>query len=285
LFAEEFQPRVLVMENARELLRGNFAHHFENLKYALETLGYRVHAESHLLNRFGLPQIRERALVVAAANDVEIHTLDELWEGFGVAPEATSVRRAIGHLPFLEAGQVDPSDSAHACPAFTTDSVLERLQSIPHDGGSWRELWSVDELRYLLTPSMRRNAESGKLGSHPDVYGRMWWDRPAPTIKRECGHIGNGRYAHPHQDRLLSLREMALVNGFPETYQFGGGSLANRYRHVGDAVPPLISHQLAWLTQWMLGGDKPPVHAIVLPGTSLRATDIVEVPRRAIEAA
>ena len=98
----------------------------------------------------------------------------------------------------------------------------------------------------LLTPAMARRVARGDLGSHPDIYGRLWWDRPAVTIKRECGHVGNGRYAHPEQDRLCTVREMALLQGFPRDYPFTG-SLANMYRHIGDAVPPLISYQLAAL--------------------------------------
>ena len=105
----------------------------------------------------------------------------------------------------------------------------------------------------LLTPAMRRRAAAGDLGSHPDVYGRLWWDRPAVTIKRECGHIGNGRYAHPEQDRLCTVREMAILQGFPRGYRFAG-SLSNMYRHIGDAVPPLISYQLAAACRWMLTG-------------------------------
>ncbi len=100
---------------------------------------------------------------------------------------------------------------------------------------------------------MARRAASGDLGSHPDIYGRLWWDRPAVTIKRECSHVGNGRYAHPEQDRLCTVREMSLLQGFPRDYQFTG-TLANMYRHIGDAVPPLISYQLAALCRWILTG-------------------------------
>lgn len=277
LFVEEFQPRVLVMENARELLMGNFRHHFDSLRHALETLGYSVHSKAHMLNRFGLPQIRERALVIATAPDLTQRSLDDLWAGFSVEEKVTHVRRAIGSLPPLEAGEADPDDAMHAVPSFATVAVKDRLKAIPHDGGSWRDVWADPRSRRLLTPSMLRNAERGNWGSYPDVYGRMWWDRPAPTIKRECGHIGNGRYAHPEQDRALSLREVALLTGFPRTYHFGGGSLTNRYRHVGDAVPPLVSFQIASLCHWILTDVKPAIQDAVLSETTLDRTDIVEL--------
>jgi DNA (cytosine-5)-methyltransferase 1 len=116
------------------------------------------------------------------------------------------------------------------------------------------------------------------LGSHPDVYGRMAWDRPAPTIKRECAHVGNGRYAHPEQHRLLTVREMSLLQGFPADYRFASESLANRYRHVGDAVPPLISYQLSALVAWMKTGRRPAPREWALPGTSLNDCDIQAAP-------
>src|SRR5262249_39699239 len=116
----------------------------------------------------------------------------------------------------------------------------------------------------------------GDFGSHPDVYGRLWWDRPAPTIKRECGHIGNGRYAHPEQDRLCTVRELALIQGFPRDYEFDASSLTNMYRHVGDAVPPLIAFQIASAVNWSLTGVRPEPKDFVLPGSSLNPLDVIE---------
>ena len=96
----------------------------------------------------------------------------------------------------------------------------------------------------------------------------MWWDEPARTIKRECGHVGNGRYAHPEQHRLCTVREMALLQGFPRKFRFDVSVIGNAYRHLGDAVPPLISFQLAALVKWMLSGQPPTARDLCLPGTS-----------------
>jgi len=155
-----------------------------------------------------------------------------------------------------------------------------RLAAIPPDGGSWFDMLGRPDEDELLTPSMKHRAATGGLGSHPDVYGRLSWDQPAATIKRECGHIGNGRYAHPEQDRLCTLREMALLQGFPGDYAFVAASLTNRYRHVGDAVPPLVAYQLAALVDWILGADRPAPADMVLPGCSLTPEDIIETESR-----
>jgi DNA (cytosine-5)-methyltransferase 1 len=267
------KPKVLVMENARELLRGNFSHHFRDLRRALEGLGYDVHASVHMLNQFGLPQRRERALVVATRLPMGAKGLEDLWEGYQVSEEATTVYRCISHFPKIKAGERHNSDEFHVSPNMNGDS-LERLMAIPQDGGSWTDLRFRKDGKNLMTPAMKRYVEAEDFGSHPDVYGRMAWQRPAATIKRECSHIGNGRYAHPEQDRLCSVREMASLQGFPETFRFGGGAMSNMYRHIGDAVPPLISFQLAHLVHWIFSGIKPEIRSCVLPGTSLRTEDI-----------
>ncbi|MBX6763925.1 MAG: DNA cytosine methyltransferase [Rubrobacteraceae bacterium] len=276
IWVAEMQPKVVVMENARELINGNFSYHYERLRKELRQLGYKVHGSIHLLDRVGLPQKRERALVIAARADIPLRTLEDLWRGYRVSANATTVRRAIGHLPPVEAGEAHPSDPMHVCPKLARDTTRRRLELLPKNGGSWVDLVDHPEAVNVLTPAMKRYVAEGKFGSHPDVYGRLWWDRPAVTIKRECAHVGNGRYSHPEQNRLLTVREMAILQGFPENYVFKESSLANMYRHIGDAVPPLISYQLAWLASWMLSGRKPRIEDVILPGTHLRPEDIVE---------
>jgi DNA (cytosine-5)-methyltransferase 1 len=264
-FATALEADVVVMENARELLRGNFAGHFAAFHAHLEAHDYQVWARSCLLSQFGLPQIRERALVIAVRDGLTLRTLDDLWNGWSVAPRAMTVRAAWRHLAGAD---------GNAFPAFAGQTVAARLAAIPADGGSWADLVHRRDAEALLTDGMKRILAEGKVGSHPDIYGRMWWDRPAPTIKRECAHTGNGRYAHPREHRLCTLREMASLQGFPVDYQFAGSSLSNNYRHLGDAVPPLISHQLAHVCHWILTGRKPRLRDAILAGTHLRAEDL-----------
>ena len=236
-FVRVFQPDFLVMENVKELIQGNQRHHFETLKRDLEMMGYGVEAAVHDLSALGLPQRRLRALIVARR---------------GAAPAplpvkvglVRTVRDAIGHLPAVAAGEAHPSDPMHRSPSMTA-RVLDRIQAIPRNGGSWADVMndlglSTERKMQLLIPAMFR----ARPGSFPDVYGRLWWDRPAITVTRECAHVGNGRYVHPEQDRLLTVREMALLQGFPADYVFEG-HLTAQYNQIGDAVPPLISAHIA----------------------------------------
>lgn len=238
-FVEEFLPEFLVMENVKELLIGRHTHHFQRLGERLSNLNYSIYSGVHDLSHYGLPQRRVRALVIARRNDSFVGE-----SPLTLAESPATVRQAISHLPKICAGKVHPSDPMHVAPGMTP-AVQKRIQSIPKDGGSWGDIMadpnlSEDEKRSLLIPSMFR----ARPGSFPDVYGRLEWDSVAATITRECGHVGNGRYVHPEQDRLLTVREMSLLQGFPSTYFFEG-PVAAKYNQIGDAVPPSISKQIA----------------------------------------
>jgi DNA (cytosine-5)-methyltransferase 1 len=277
---EELKPAIFLMENARELIVGNFSHHYKKLREKLIQLGYKVHGETQMLNRFGLPQRRERALIIAVRKELQLRTLDDLWSGFQVNMESTHVRRAISSLPPVVASKAHPEDPLHIAPSFSNTESLRRIQLIPKDGGSWADIRNHPEAKNILTPAMLRYIDRGKLGSHPDVYGRLWWDRPAVTIKRECSHIGNGRYAHPEQDRLCTVREMSILQGFPRDYKFIASGLSNIYRQIGDAVPPLIAYQIAKICEWILSGQRPSITSAILPKTHLTHTDLEPVPEQ-----
>jgi DNA (cytosine-5)-methyltransferase 1 len=272
-YAALLRPDIVLIENARELVTGRFGGHLRGLLEQLAGLGYRASARIHFLTEFGLAQRRERAIIVAVREPLPVRSLGDLWRGWRVDAKATHVRRAIWDLPPVTAGHRHPADPLHVSPAFREPLNERRLAAVPHDGGGWADLADHLDGPALLTPAMARRVARGDFGSHPDIYGRLWWDRPAVTIKRECGHIGNGRYAHPEQDRLCTVREMALLQGFPRDYQFAG-SLANMYRHIGDAVPPLISSQLAGLCAWILTGVRPAPEELILPGCHLTPADL-----------
>lgn len=271
-FVEAMLPDVFIMENARELISGNHPQHWTDLRLRLLRLGYDVRSDVHLLSQFGLPQVRERALIVACRTG-PARTLEDLWEGWTVSPSAVTVRSALERLDVWKAKRVaDPTGDAW--PGMG-DAVASRLAATPPDGGGWIDLARDERTRELLTPECRRRWDIKDLGSHPDVYGRMWWDRPAPTIKRECAHVGNGRYAHPNKDRLLTVREMATLQGFPFSYAFPVNSVANRYRAIGDAVPPVIAWQIGTCVEWMTNGRRPEPNDWIMSDTCLETNDLL----------
>jgi DNA (cytosine-5)-methyltransferase 1 len=88
------------------------------------------------------------------------------------------------------------------------------------------------------------------------VYGRLFWDRPSNTITAFARNPASGRYVHPQQDRGMSIREAALLQGFPLDYQFKG-SFDHRFLQIGNAVPPTFSAYLAAHILAHLGRKQP----------------------------
>ena len=133
-FVEELAPDVFVMENARELITGNHPQHWQRLRNRLASLGYDVRSDVHFLSRFGLPQVRERALIVASRVG-PARTLEDLWDGWTVAKQATSVHSALSRLSAWSAEH--PTDPTGASFPGAGDAVTARLCVTPHDGGGW----------------------------------------------------------------------------------------------------------------------------------------------------
>ncbi|MCP4148009.1 MAG: DNA cytosine methyltransferase, partial [bacterium] len=106
----------------------------------------------------------------------------------------------------------------------------------PADGGN-RFSWKDDS--YLQI-----NAYKGKDHIFRDVYGRMFWNKPAPTITTKFIRTSNGRFAHPEEHRGLSLREGAVLQTFPKNYIFKGPNPGSIARQIGNAVPPELARHI-----------------------------------------
>ena len=110
---------------------------------------------------------------------------------------------------------------------------MERIEATPADGGDRRD-WPEG-----LVLGCHKPAGIG----FSDVYGRMWWDRVAPTLTSRCNSLSNGRFGHPEQHRAISLREAAALQSFPDGYEFVGTK--NRIaRWIGNAVPVSFAEEL-----------------------------------------
>ena len=218
--AASIKPEIVTMENVPRLERHRS---FENYIRVLEEAGYRCSFQKVRCTEHGIPQMRERLVLLASTLGV-IELL---------APEksnAVTVRDAIGHLSPIKAGESAAEDAVHKASTLASQNMKRIRSSKP--GGTWRD-WEPD----LRAPCHRR--ESGQ--TYPGVYGRMEWDAPAPTITTQFHGYGNGRFGHPDQDRAISLREGALLQTFPEDYAFApeGASMpvSTVARMIGNAVP------------------------------------------------
>ncbi|MFI2649656.1 DNA cytosine methyltransferase [Micromonospora fulviviridis] len=226
--AARLQPDFVIMENVPELLTERYWPVFEAAREILRAAGYHLHLSVHNMAEFGVPQERFRALVLASREPFEP------LGGVLSREHFRTVRQAIGKLKPIEAGEVDPADPMHLT-ATHRESTIATIRSIPHNGGSRSLSQGPESLRLL-------HARQGK-AAYEDVYGRLAWDRPSITITAYSRNPASGRFSHPEQDRGLSVREAALLQGFPRSYQFDG-SFDERFRQIGNAVPPMFGAHL-----------------------------------------
>jgi DNA (cytosine-5)-methyltransferase 1 len=135
-----------------------------------------------------------------------------------------SVRDAIGHLPRPGSS----GDPLHDVSEKRSEKVKRLIASIPKNGGSRRDLGRKRQLRCHTD-----------CDGFNDVYGRMAWDEVAPTITGGCVNPSKGRFLHPTQNRSITLREAALLQGFPADYYFSleRGKFAAA-QMIGNAFPP-----------------------------------------------
>ena len=155
-----------------------------------------------------------------------------------MAGAPATVRDTIAGLAPIEAGQESAGDPTHRASRLSELNLRRIRASTP--GGSWRD-WDR-----TLVAQCHREA-SGE--TYPSVYGRMQWDSPAPTITTQSFGFGNGRFGHPEQDRALSLREAALLQTFPEDYEFVPEGERARFsvigKLIGNAVPVKLGEAIA----------------------------------------
>ena len=229
----ETKPSIVSMENVPRLVRFRDGEVFDNFVANLEKLDYHVHWQFAFAPNYGVPQRRSR-LVLLASQLGEIRLEPPTHE----PSQYMTVEQAIGSFPKLDAGDVDDQDPLHRCSRLSPLN-LRRVRAA-RAGGSWRD-WDDD-----LVAACHK-ADTGK--SYSDVYGRMKWNAPSPTITTQFHGFGNGRFGHPEQDRGISLREGAVLQSFPPDYSFVAPGEVVRFttlgRMIGNAVPVLLARAIA----------------------------------------
>ncbi|MER6755211.1 DNA cytosine methyltransferase [Micromonospora echinofusca] len=219
-------PEIVTMENVPRIGGTRI---FGNFVEQLREYGYQVDFASCYCPAYGVPQRRRRLVLVASL-------LGDIAVPKGAVPPAgyTTVRQAIGSLPPIGNGETYSADPLHKSRTLTPLNLDRIKQSSP--GGSWEE-WP-EELR---APCHRKASGA----TFRNVYARMKWDEPSPTITTLSYSFGAGRFGHPEQDRAMTLREAAILQSFPEDYEFvrpgESAQFAPLGRLIGNAVPPLLA--------------------------------------------
>lgn len=219
-WAAVLRPRIIVIENVESFLGSPI---WSRLAKRFRRIGYEVTSSVLDAVEFGVPQFRRRSFTIASncgAIPVETsrrsrqRTVEEAWEGLSSQPDGRN-------------NHVAPTPSAIA---------LQRMHVIP-PGGDKRDV--MRRAPTLAAPSWWRVS-----GEVTDAWGRMEWDKPCNTLRTALQNASKGRYIHPEQHRVMSLREAARLHTIPDKWIFPG--LPTQIaRQIGNSVPPALGIAIA----------------------------------------
>lgn len=252
---EYFLPNYILMENVAEMKNGfNQSYTYEILE-RLNKLGYSV---SHsVLNAadYGVPQRRRRAFFIGRRDSSEpsfpIPTHKKPVKGpehdFFQVPSHVNVWDAIGDLPNLNHGEgKNPCNYKVDCFSEYQKMVRNGSDVVFNHVARHLRTTQIARLKHLL-PGQGVNDLPEHLkvkGGYSGAYGRLTKDMIAPTITRWVFHPGSGRWGHPEDVRVITIREAARIQGFLDSFEFVG-SYNQQSGQIGNAVPPLLVQSIA----------------------------------------
>ncbi len=274
-FVEAFDPKTVLIENVPGMVSYEKGETVSAILASLKSLGYQAAVRILYAAHYGVPQMRWRTIFIANRIGIDPVDMYPMPSHFAVGranfttrylgrslvldakelsylPNNITVAEAISDLPEIENGggheimeyalepqstyQKEIRKGSNAIQNHVSAGLghanLVRLPHIPQ-GGSWRDI-PFD----LLPEGMKRARRS----DHTKRYGRLHPEGIGSTILTKCDpHWGT--YIHPEQDRVISVREAARLQSFPDRFRFYG-SLSEQYEQVGNAVPPLFAKAL-----------------------------------------
>lgn len=229
---DQVRPLAFIMENVPPLLRSEEGR--ATLELA-ESLGYTVRSGVLSAELFGVPQRRKRAFIVGILNGTP-----RLPNPSHAAHNPRTVRWAIQDL------ELEPTELDWHIGRSPQSKSVERYRVVPEGGNRF----DLQRERPDLTPRCWLEKPTGST----DVFGRLWWDRPALTIRTEFFKPEKGRYLHPEAHRPITHREAARLQTFPDDFLFTGSKIQVA-RQIGNAVPPVLAYRIGQAVHSVLSGN------------------------------
>ena len=271
-FVGEFEPKVVLIENVPGIISFEAGNTVRKIISELQMLGYQCDIRILSASQYGVPQDRWRSIIIGnrlgkdpleffptpshrgnnrtnfkrELDSVDLTLTKSQFSKLDLLP-CVNIWDAIGDLEAIQLSDIDVSYTTTPQSRFQAEARkgashlhnhrsaklgpinLERIQHVPQ-GGSWRDI------PHELLPAGLRKA---RRSDHTKRYGRLHKSGIGSTILTKCDpHWGT--FIHPTKDRVISVREAARIQSFPDTHIFYG-SLTEQYQQVGNAVPPLLA--------------------------------------------
>jgi DNA (cytosine-5)-methyltransferase 1 len=223
----DFRPKFFVMENVGGLLAPRGREVMLEFTQSCEGIYWLHIAKLHALD-FGVPQDRRRVFIVGELSDERPNPRFSFPKSIK-SEKSLTVRDAIEDL--MDKTELEiPNHRADKLSLLN----FRRISFL-------KEGQSRDSLPLDLQLKCHKENKNHR---HLDVYGRLWWDKPAPTITARFDSFSRGRFGHPVLNRTITLREGARLQSFPDSFIFTG-SKVEAARQIGNAVPPKLAFAVA----------------------------------------
>ena len=252
-YAEAIRPQFVLMENVAEMKNGFDQAYSAEVISRLENAGYSVvHAVLNAAD-YGVPQRRRRAFFLASRSrkmprfPMPTHAATPPHDQLFTLHPHVGVWEAIGDLPSVR----HDGGSTRMAYASEPQSAFQRMMRNGHQDVANQKPRKLQPTQYERLASLKPGEGLKQLPEHirprcgySGAYGRLTEDMVAPTITRWVFHPGSGRWGHPRDIRVLTIREAARIQGFPDDFEFVG-TYNDQAGQVGNAVPPLLARRVA----------------------------------------
>lgn len=255
-FVTVLKPKIVLIENVAEMQKSYQNTYTLTILQTLNLLGYNVKSEKLLAADYGVPQLRRRTFFLANRlrvpvtfpDPTHLHPKHKL-PLFDNRNEYVTVWDAIADLPTLEQGEGENPCEYNKTPETEYQQLMRQSSSLLYDHIA-RSLTEAQLERVKhLEPGKGQGVEAlpehlRPRSSYSGAYARLIPNEPARTITKWVFHPGSGRYYHPFDNRVITIREAARLQSFPDHFIFEGTYIQKSHQ-VGEAVPPLLSQALA----------------------------------------
>lgn len=221
-------PDFIIVENVPGLNNAIGNTIYEAFISILHKHAFREDAAMLDAKHFGVPQTRKRFILVASKRGSPSLPKPSTVE------RPDTVRQWIAKYPPIEPGEESKRYANHVARPLSPHHQ-RIVKAVPTDGGSRSDVADTS----ILLKCHQRNPRA-----HKDVFGRMAWNEPSPTLTCRCTDVYCGRFVHPEQNRGISLREAAALQTFGDEYEFFGESFLEKSRQIGNAVPVRLARSL-----------------------------------------
>ena len=241
---EILQPKAFVFENVIGILSMDKGNLFKQVQAEFEDLGYKLRYRVLDAVNYGVPQHRERVILVGFKGDNNF-VYPEPTHGEGLKPYVT-LKDAIGDLPALKSGEKNNNYASNATNEFL-EFVRKNSADVVEEHCAPKNGAHLIRIMEALKDGQSKNdlpEEIRPKSGYGNTDAKLWWDKPSTTITRNFACPSSSRCIHPRDSRAMSIREGARLQSFPDDYKFYGSDGMKRLE-IGNAVPPLLSMAIA----------------------------------------